>query len=175
MTRAHAAGLRLAVHVETAADFRVAVAAGGDVIAHLPGLTARADEDPTRYLITRPDAAIAKKSGTTVIVTAWLAEPVVAAEPRLTGAAATPYTAQLQRARRIQRTSLAELKRAGVQVAIGSDLFGDSATEALYLNGLGVFGIDEAVAMRTRITPQRTGTTPQLMCPKRCIGRLEPG
>ena len=168
VTRAHAAGLRVAAHVETAADFRVAVAAGVDVIAHLPGLSPRADEDPARYLITRADAAMAKRSGTTVIATAWLAERLAAAKPWLTGAAAAPDTAQLQRARRIQRTSLAELKRAGVQVAIGSDLFGDAVTEALYLNGLGVFGTNESLAMLTR-------TTPQLMFPKRRIGKLEPG
>lgn len=34
--RAHGAGLRVSVHVETAEDFRVAVDAGADVIAHVP-------------------------------------------------------------------------------------------------------------------------------------------
>lgn len=34
--RAHAAGLRVATHVATAADFRNAIAAGADQIAHLP-------------------------------------------------------------------------------------------------------------------------------------------
>ena len=34
--RAHAAGLRVSAHIETAADFRLALESGVDIIAHLP-------------------------------------------------------------------------------------------------------------------------------------------
>ena len=168
VARAHRDGLRVAAHVETAADFRLAVRAGEDVIAHLPGLAPRAGEDPARYRLTDADAAEAHRRATVVVPTAWLAERLAAAKPWLTGAAAAPDTAQLRRAQEIQRASLAVLQRAGVPIAIGSDLFESAVTEALYLHRLGAADARTALAMLADVTPR-------LIFPTRRIGRLRAG
>ncbi|HEY3103174.1 MAG TPA: hypothetical protein VGJ69_06255 [Pyrinomonadaceae bacterium] len=168
VARAHRSKLRVAAHVETAADFRVAVAAGVDIVAHLPGLAPKADEDPLRYEITDADATLAKKKSAAVVATAWLAERLAAPKPWLSGAAAQADTAQLERAKQIQRRSLQTLMRHGVPIAIGPDLFEDAVSEAFYLKRLGVFDARTLLVMWSR-------TTPQLIFPKRQIGRLAPG
>jgi hypothetical protein len=165
--RAHRSGLRVAAHVETAADFRVAVRAGVDMVAHLPGLEPKEGENPLRYEITEVDAKLAKKNGTAVVPTAWLAERLAAPKPWLTGAAAQANTAQLERAKQIQRRSLQILMRHGVAIGIGPDLFENAVSEAMYLNQLGVFDASTLLVMWSQ-------TTPQLIFPKRKIGHLSP-
>jgi hypothetical protein len=168
VTRAHRSGLRVAAHIETAADFRVALVAGVDIVAHLPGLAPKADEDPLRYEITDADARLARKKKATVVATAWLAERLAAPKPWLSGAAALADTAQLERAKQIQRHSLQRLMRHGVPIAIGSDLFEDADSEAFYLRGLGVFDDRALLVMWSQ-------TTPRLIFPRRKIGRLTAG
>ncbi len=168
VARSHRSKLRLAAHVETAADFRVAVKAGVDIIAHLPGLAPKADEDPSRYEITEADAKLAGQKNVAVVATAWLAERLAAPKPWLTGAAAQADTAQFERAKQIQRRSLERLKRFGVPIAIGSDLFEDADAEAFYLKRLGVFD-DRALLQMWSLT------TPRLIFPGRRIGQLDPG
>ena len=168
VARAHRSKLRVAAHVETAADFRVAVKAGVDIIAHLPGLAPKADEDPLRYELTDADAALAKKKGAAVVATAWLAERLAAPKPWLPDAAAQGDPAQLERAKQIQRRSLQRLMRHGVPIAIGPDLFENAVSEAFYLERLGVFDARTVLVMWSQ-------TTPQLIFPKRKIGRLAPG
>jgi len=168
VARAHRDRLRVAAHVETAADFRIAVRAGVDIVAHLPGLSPRADEDAMRYRLTDADATEARRHGTAVVPTAWLAERLAAAKPWLTGPAASPDTAQLRRAQEIQRASLAVLHRAGVMIAIGSDLFESATTEAVYLHRLGAFDAGAVLTMLTRVTPH-------VVVPGRRVGRLQAG
>ena len=168
VARAHQDHLRVAAHVETAADFRIAVRAGADIIAHLPGLAPREGEDAARYRIADADATEARRRGTVVVPTAWLAERLATARPWLTGAAAQRDTAQLRRAQDIQRASLDALRRAGVTIAIGSDLFESAITEALYLHRLGAFDAGTLLAMLTRVTPE-------VVAPARAVGRLRPG
>jgi imidazolonepropionase-like amidohydrolase len=165
---AHRSKLRVAAHIETAADFRVAVKAGVDIIAHLPGLAPKANEDPLRYELTDNDAKLARKKGATVVATAWLAERLAAPKPWLPGAAAQGDTAQLERAKQIQRRSLQRLRRYGVPIAIGPDLFEDAVSEAFYLQRLGVFDARTLLVMWSQ-------TTPQLIFPQRKIGRLISG
>jgi hypothetical protein len=166
--RAHRSGLRVAAHVETAADFRVAVTAGVDLVAHLPGLAPKANEDPLRYELTDADAKLARDKKTAVVPTAWLAERLAAPKPWLSGAAAQADTAQLERAKQIQRHSLQTLLRHGVPIAMGADLFENAVSEAFYLQRLGVFDTRTLLMMWSQ-------TTPQVIFPKRKIGRLAPG
>jgi hypothetical protein len=166
--RAHRSNLRVAAHVETASDFRVAVAAGVDIVAHLPGLAPKADEDPLRYELTDADAALARKKGAAVVATAWLAERLAAPKPWLSGATAQGDLAQLERAKQIQRRSLQRLRRYGVPIAVGPDLFEDAVSEVFYLERLGVFDARTLLVMWSQ-------TTPRLIFPKRKIGRLAPG
>jgi len=168
VARAHAAGLRVAAHVETAADVRVAVAAGVDIIAHLPGLSPKAEDPAGMYELTDDDARVMAQKRVTVIPTAWLAERLAAPKPWLTGAEASGDPAQLERAKKIQRASLQLLKSQAVQIAVGVDLFENASREAQYLDQLGVFNRGELLDIWSRVTPQ-------LIFPNRRIGRLISG
>jgi hypothetical protein len=161
--RAHDAGLRVAAHIETASDFRTAVAAGVDQLAHMPGF--RGDEhvqlpDAAPYTITDADAREAAQRGVTVVTT-------------LGGAADLDPSGPDSLTRRaldaLHRRNLATLRRAGVKIAIGSDTYrDDSRNEARYLQGLGVFSDAELVRLWAY-------DTPHAIFPRRAIGGLEAG
>jgi imidazolonepropionase-like amidohydrolase len=161
--RARAAGSRVAVHVESAADFHVAVAAGVDQVAHLPGFRGNADAalpDPAPYRIRDADAQLAARKGIVVVTTvSGLARY---ADGRGDGA--------LRRAAdELNAENLATLRRHRVAVAIGSDEYGEtSVQEALYLQELGVFDPAELLRIWTE-------TTARTIFPTRRLGRLEPG
>lgn len=156
--RAHAAGLRVSTHVETAADFRAAVAAGVDEVAHLPGFRGNEEyrfPDPDVFRITDADAAEAARKGVVVVTT--LADFRVA--PDSVAAAA----------RAVFRHNLSVLKRHEVDLAVGSDSYDTVGVEqASLLHDLGVFTNAELLRMWVE-------TTPATIFPERRIGRLEAG
>jgi imidazolonepropionase-like amidohydrolase len=156
---AHRDNLRVAAHVDTAADFRLAVGAGVDIIAHLPGLAISSELEVPRYALTEADAMLAAKRHVVVIPTAWLAvqERMANGDP-----------AQVARTKRLQRQNLELLIRAGVPLAIGSDLFVRAPTEAAYLLGLGVFDNLSLLKMWSQ-------TTAGVIFPRRHIGDLREG
>ena len=163
VTRAHAAGLRVAAHIESAADFRTAVAAGVDQVAHMPGF--RGDEqvhlpDATPYVLTDDDARAAARRGVVVVTT-------------LGGAAtldpAGPDSLTRRALDALHRRNLQALRRAGARLALGSDSYGDdSKAEARYLHALGVFSDAELVQLWSH-------DTPRAIFPAREIGRLDAG
>jgi imidazolonepropionase-like amidohydrolase len=68
--KAHAAGLRVFAHVETADDARLCAKIGVDALAHLPGYGWNGDEATRRkYCMTKEDVKLFKKAGLTVIPT----------------------------------------------------------------------------------------------------------
>lgn len=147
---AHAAGLRVSAHVDTAADFGVAVAAGVDEIAHLPGRR-------TPEVITPDIAAGAARAGIVVVTTAGLAASQRERNPAL--------FAQIRAA---QAESLRNLRRSKVTLALGTDSHGSVHDEAAYLDALGVFERAELLAMMTKTCAATT-------FPGRNIGGLAPG
>ena len=161
--RAHAASLRVAAHIENAADFRTAVAAGVDQVAHMPGF--RGDErvklaDTTPYTLSDSDARMAARRGV-VVVTA------------LGGAAELDPLGPDSLTRRaldaLHRQNLATLRRAGVRLAIGSDSYrDDSKAEAWYLHTLGAFTDSALVQLWF-------SETPRAIFPARRIGALDAG
>jgi hypothetical protein len=161
--RAHAAGLPVVAHVETASDFHVAVAAGVDQIAHLPGFrgdSATALPDPSAYQIREADAQLAGRLNIVVITT-------IGGLARYADEQADP--ALRHAADQLNRSNLEMLRKHGVPIAIGSDEYGDtSVAEALYLHELGVFTPAELLRTWTR-------TTAQAIFPRRLIGQLQPG
>ncbi|HYR10768.1 MAG TPA: amidohydrolase family protein [Longimicrobium sp.] len=158
--RAHAAGLRVAAHVNTAADFRTAVAAGVDVMAHMPGGIIVESDDPAANRLTDADAREARQRGVTVI-----AGPLIILENYYRGRDPAARDTALQ----VQLHNLRVLRRNAVPIAIGSDVYGSSARpEAAYMAGLGVFTPAEMLRMWSQ-------TTPALIFPTRRIGRLAPG
>jgi hypothetical protein len=153
---AHKRGLKVAAHIETAADFRVVVAAGVDEAAHMPGYVAL--EDPvSKYAITDADAAAAAKARITVVTTAWL------------GGNTRDPAKRLPAVQAMQKANLQKLQAAGVPLILGTD--GDAGSvikEARYLVSLGV--VDAPTALRLLSVD-----TPRYIFPERKLGALEPG
>lgn len=130
VARAHAGGLRVSTHVTDAADFRNAVAAGVDEIAHLPLLPSGA--------IRAEDAAAAARRGIGVDTTCGLVGTLPAA---ILPVEAVPEAIENQ------KRNLRLLRAAGVAMAVGSDNVADSSVgETEYLRGLRVF--DAATLLR---------------------------
>jgi Amidohydrolase family len=147
---AHRDGLRVAAHVTSATDFGVAVRAGVDIIAHLPGFM-------TPERIAPEDARVAARLGITVITTAALADSLA------------KESGDLERIQSLQKENLEHLRNAGVRLAIGSDNWADdSHREVQYLRELGVFSDLELLEMWTRACPET-------VLPGRRIGQLETG
>ncbi len=160
--RAHAAGLRVMTHIETAADFHSALLAGSDEIAHIPGF--RGDEhgqlpDLERFAVLDADAALAAERRVVVVTT--LAGSATAYS--LTGA----DSILRHRFDSLNIRNLRTLNHHGVVLAIGSDDYrSTSVPEATYLHSLSVFSNLELLKMWSE-------TTPAAIFPGRRIGVLQ--
>jgi hypothetical protein len=109
--RAHAAGLRVSTHIDTARDFENAVDAGVDEINHLPQPDQRFSPDLSAYVVTPAVAHRAAARAITVVTTASTTERL---SPSLPPEWLAPMRAN-------QAANLKTLLDAGVKVAIGSD------------------------------------------------------
>lgn len=151
VARAHEARLRLSAHINSAEDFNVAVAAGADEIAHLPGSRTVEHIEPA-------DATLAAQKRITVVTTAVLIERQKERNPEL--------YASLRRA---QIDNLRLLRDAGVTLAIGSDEYDDTSVgEVRHLRGLGVFDDLQLLRMWTQ-------NCARTAFPERKIGRVDAG
>lgn len=149
---AHAEGLSLTAHIDTAADFHYAVSAGIDEIAHLPGT----DE---REVIRSKDAFIAAEKDIAIITTISLTTKIKDDFPNYYEEIMKQHASNLQR-----------LKDAGVRILVGSDMpYRDTSVgEVFLLSELGVFTTEETLEMWCK-------TTPRSIFPGRNIGRLDEG
>lgn len=126
--RAHRASLRVAVHVSTAADFRHALDARADEIAHLP--LAR---------LTEEDARRAARQGTVVVTTTLSHRPA-------------GHVTDLDE---VHRHNLRLLHAAGARLAVGTDDTGRTALdEAMNLKRLGAFDDLTLLKLWSETTPQ---------------------
>lgn len=149
--KAHAQNFRVSVHVNTAHDFHIAVQAGADEIAHLPG---RRTPQP----IDVQDAEEAARRGTVVVTTAGLINRYKEEDPERYAAV-----------RETQIANLRMLKDAGATIAVGSDEYDDTSVEEVaHLRALGVFADAEILRMWTENCAATT-------FPVRRIGRLADG
>ena len=146
---AHDEGLRVAAHVETAADFRCAIEGGVDLIAHTPGYGAGEGDDLESFSLTAADARRARELGVVQMTTCSVAHGPVA-------------TAVL-------RDNLVRLRDAGVPIIIGSDGW----TNALELERKALVGMD--VFEPVELLRAWCELTPRVLYPERKIGSLEPG
>jgi len=157
---AHGRGLRVVAHVETAADFRTAVAAGVDEVGHLPGYWWPGGSGEP-YRLTEADARAAAERGLTVATTTGISGNLANLSPS--------GRENLPGVRRLQAENLRLLKAAGVKIAVGSDDYMSTArSEADNLLAIGAF--TPAELLRTWIDTARVS-----IYPERDIGRLEPG
>ena len=162
---ARGSGLRVSAHIDTAADFALAVEAGVDEINHLPQPDQRFSPDLSAYVI---DAAVARRAaqrGITVVTTASTTE-------RLAGASLRAEWIPAMRAN--QAANLRTLLGAGAKVAIGSD--GISGEKRF------VTGRDEVrfLARHGMMSPLEllrawAVDTPATIFPQRQLGRLADG
>lgn len=164
--KAHDAGLRVTTHVETAADFRNAVAAGVDEINHLPGFRPEGNDLPgyrklDRYRLTADDARKAAEHHVTVATT--VSEVVEILEPMLGG----PDSAMARGVWAMLASNLRLLRDAEVNVVIGSDRYRTtSLAEVLGVRALGVFSDTALLRIWSIATPRavfpdrRFGTAP---------------
>jgi hypothetical protein len=161
--RAHHAGLRVSTHVETAADFHHALAAGVDEIAHMPGFRGDARvqlPDPAIFEISEADARLAARRGTVVVTTVGGVREM---DP------AGPDGSLREQFDRLHARNLRLLREHGVRLAIGSDDYGDTSVgEAMYLHNLGVF--DNLALLKLW-----SESTPQAIFPERVLGCLQEG
>ncbi|QCW24676.1 hypothetical protein FE772_02305 [Lysobacter enzymogenes] len=156
--RAHADGLRVVAHVESAADFRVAVEAGVDMIGHLPGYQIWEGRGEADYRLDDASIALAARRGTALIATAGAAQLVAGDE-----------AGKLERVRALQRDNLRRLLAAGVPLALGSDRFDATVrAEIEYLSAL-------KLMPPARLWRAAVEYTPSLLFPQRRIGRIAEG
>ena len=163
VAKAHAAGLRVSTHIESAADFHNALVAGVDEINHMPGFRMHADVRPhpvSAFEVSEADAKLAARQSTFVVTT-------------LVGATALdpngPDAAKRREQNTLNARNLKLLCASGVKIAIGSDSYRvDSLPEALYLESLDV--IDNLSLLRIWCE-----TTVQTIFPRRKLGFLKQG
>jgi len=168
--RAHEAGLRVSSHIESAADFHVALAGGVDEINHMPGFRPDGDSlgafrgDLARYEITPADARLAAKRKVVVVTT--LGESI---EYLARGDSSGLDSTSRAHVRTLYRRNLRLLRSNGVRVVLGSDRFrSNTVSEAFALRTLGVFSDRELLTMWSVATPRA-------IFPARRIGCLEAG
>lgn len=153
---AHAQGRKVVAHVETAADYDAALAAGVDAIAHLPGYANTLEEPPERFALSDAAAAQAARQHTATITTT-AATGLFKLDPD-----------RLAALREVQRANLARLQAAGAPLLVGSDVF--IGTARAELHALDELGLDRATLLRLA-----TQDTPRALFPGRRLGCFEPG
>jgi imidazolonepropionase-like amidohydrolase len=145
---AHAEGLRTAAHVVNVFDFRTALEAGVDILAHLP----------SEGMLTPDDARAVAAAGVPVNTTCGFLT-------RLARNSADESAAIKAR----QGPNLRLLKEAGARLVVGSDDPADATPgEIAHLRELGVFSDADLLAIWT-------GETARTIFPSRQIGALAEG
>lgn len=156
--RAHDAGIRVAAHVDSAADFALAVEIGADLIAHLPGYRIAENMTPADYRISDAALSAAAERGTIVITTAGAARHAMQRRPE---------SAEALRAMQVE--NLMRLIAAGVPLAMGSDdVMGSVVDEIVYVDALGVMPRDKLLQLAT-------AGTARAMFPDRTMGAFVEG
>jgi hypothetical protein len=167
--RAHGAGLRVSTHVETAADFHQALAAGADEINHLPGFRPEKNDPAnyqnlSRYEISEADARLAARNRVVVVTTIGEVLEIIDKID-----AGSPQAPMARAVRNLLTRNLQLLAKHRVQIAIGSDRYPQtSLPEALSLHGLGIFDNLTLLKMWCEATPKT-------IFPNRRIGHLKDG
>ena len=177
VARAHAAGLQVTAHVETAADFRQAIRAGVDELAHVPGWLIQRADDAERARLTEEDARLAADHKVRVVTTsvAGQAMPSIGGHHQH-GSHAGHGTGQPMKhnalpadaASHVLKDNLHLLQRAGVTLVIGSDHAETSLAEVLHLRTLQVFDNRTLLKMWCEATPAA-------IFPARRIGKFAEG
>ncbi len=166
--KAHAAGLRVAAHIETFDDLRIGLRIGVDIFAHMPHYNYFfSRSEPLQPTFTSEELKMIRKRHIVLVPTLSLNEDFAIVRD-----ASNNYQGRFDAARfnevvEFQKKTIKTLKNADFVFAIGSDR--DSLTPELnYWVKNNIF--DPLFTLQTATT-----TTPQTMYPKRKIGLLKEG
>ncbi len=160
--KAHAAGLKVSAHIDTITDYRIALKAGVDEMAHLPGYYIELNDDPQKYELTEADVKETAKRGVWVDIAPVAYEFLDPQSPSF-----KPEVKQRTDTVRVRNLKL--LKRYKVKIAFGSDRYGSTpVADVLYLQKLGVFSNLEMLKIWCEDTPRS-------IFPNRKIGLLKNG
>ena len=140
---AHRHHMRVSAHVESAYDFDVAVKAGVDVIAHLPGFwpdsVRMAAKGSEMYLISDESARMAGDRHIAVVTTIGESLRALASPATSDGSPHSELAALKPQLMQIYRHNLEVLATHGVRVVVGSDQFrSTSVAEALEIGRAGL-------------------------------------
>ena len=151
-------GLRVAAHVESASDYTLAVDAGVDLVAHLPGYQWWKDYSPELYRLSDDSIQMAAAKKIPIVATAGV-----------TSLFGSNNGLQLTKVKKMQQDNLMRLQQAGVQILIGSDRFDANVlAEVEYLRSLSVFNDKQLFEMLV-------SDTARFLFPQRAIGNLADG
>ena len=156
--RAHLAGLRVSVHIQSRADFLTAINARVDIIAHTPGMGYEARLGKKSFIITDGDARLCAEYKIPVITTLSFLK----------------YLADREQDKELIKNdiiipNIKLLIKYHVNLVIGVDQFQQtSKEEALFIATLGIFNNLELLKMWCE-------TTTKMIFPNRKIGELKDG
>lgn len=154
--RARAAGIRMAAHVESAADAAVAIECGVSLLAHMPGYGLRPDQDPASYVVDDALMRAAAKQKLALAPTLGL----VYADPK--------DTAGTAKVREWKAAQVRRWKDAGVTLLYGSDNYFDVQSELQAM-------IDSQVWTPAEVVDVLCVQTPRWIFPGRSVGGLQAG
>lgn len=159
--RAHAAGKRVFAHINTAGDFRLALEADVDVMAHmLKSYPCTGDQAREKYQLDAETIHQAVEQDISVITTVWT---------QVDGISALLQPDEARCAIQFYRKMARHWHDEGIRLALGADSWEDtSLTEALLFHAWDFFDNRTLLNLWTR-------TTPQMIFPNRKIGKLVPG
>jgi len=160
--KAHAAGLRVSAHVDTVTDYRIALKAGVDEMAHLPGYYIGLQDDPQKYELTEEDVKETARREIWVDIAPVAIEIYNPQDPLL-------KAQTRERIDAVKIRNLKLLKQFNARIAFGSDWFGRTPVgDVLYIQKLGVFSNLEILKIWSEDTPRS-------IFPNRKIGLLKAG
>ena len=164
--KAHAAGLRVAAHIETFDDLKIGLKIGVDIFAHLPHYGYDANRlNPVQPTFTKEELKTIRRRNIAIIPALSLNEEYSIARNASNNYQGVLDSVRFNKVVEFQRKTIETLKNAGFVFAIGSDR--DSLTPELnYWVKNNIF--DEFSTLNAA-----TVLTPQMMYPKRKIGRLK--
>lgn len=155
--RARAAGLRIAAHVESAADATLAIDCGVALLAHMPGYGLRPDQDTVPFVVDDAVMRQAASRGMAVSPTLGLLYADPNKDPTGT-----------QRIRNWKVEQVRRWKDAGVVLLYGSDNYFDVRSELRAM-------IESKVWTAPELVELLCVQTPRWICPGRSIAALKAG
>jgi imidazolonepropionase-like amidohydrolase len=166
--KAHAAGLRVAAHIETFDDLRIGIKIGVDIFAHMPHYNYFfAKSEPAQPVFTHQELKAILKRRIVLIPTLSLNE-----EHAIVRDASNNYQGRFDEVRfnqvvEFQKKTIRTLQNAGFVFATGSDR--DSVIPEL------IYWVKNKIFDSSFTLNAATAVTPQVMYPGRKVGSLKEG